>query len=167
MGLTLGVTGRRPKYFPWKYNENDYRCQVLKRKILDIVISKVNEGYDRFVTGMALGVDTYFAEAVLDAKDISPDIKLICEIPFNSQSNQWKLSSRFRYESIHSKSDEWNVLSESYSPSSFIERDKLLVDKSDCLLVIWDGIEEGGTYHTYKYALESNKPVIVIDYTKL
>lgn len=167
MGKTLGVTGRRPKYFPWRYDENDSRCQNLKKMILSFIVNKITEGYDTFVSGMALGSDMYFAEAVLEARKFYPRIRLIGEIPFQGQANKWLLESRNRYDTIKKEANELDVLYENYDSKSFLARDKRIVDRSDELLVIWEGKKDGGTYHTYEMAEKAGKPTTVIDYTKI
>lgn len=164
MGKTLGVTGRRPKYFPWRYDENDPRCIKMKSDILKIINDHIDNGFDTFVCGMALGSDTYFAEAVLHSKADYPEIKLVGEVPFLNQSSKWLTESRNRYERIRQQCDEWNVVSESYDPNSFIVRNKNIVDRSDELLAIWDGNEEGGTGQTVRMANDKGIPVITLNY---
>lgn len=48
-----------------------------------------------------------------------------------------------------------------YSPGVYLTRDRRIVDDCDVLLVVWDGVKSGGTYYTYKYALEKGKKVEV------
>ena len=166
MAKALGVTGRRPKYFPWRYDENDPRCIGLKKDISAVVFDHISNEFDTFVCGMALGSDMYFAEAVLQAKNDYPDIRLVAEIPFANQANKWLSESRNRYERIHTQCDEWNVLAETYDPKMFFLRNKEIVDKSDELLAIWDGSDEGGTAQTVELAKDKCIPIIQIDYTK-
>lgn len=165
MGMTLGVTGRRPRGLPWRYSEEDPRCLELKEEMRRVILCKVSEGYDTFVTGMAMGIDTYFAESVIDLRSTYPGLRLVCEVPFSTQSSRWTLGARFRYNTIKSKADEWNCPRESYDPSAYLERDARIVERSDSLLVVWDGVREGGTYRTYEMALRSGVPCIVIDVT--
>ena len=166
MSKALGVTGRRPKYFPWRYDENDSRCVELKKNIYTVVFDHINNGFGTFVCGMALGSDIYFAEAVLLAKNDYPDIRLVAEIPFANQANKWLMESKSRYDRIRKQCDEWNVLAEKYDPKMFFLRNREIVDKSDELLAIWDGSDEGGTAQTVNLAKDKGIPVIQIDYTQ-
>ena len=166
MGKAFGVTGRRPKYFPWGYDESDPRCIRMKEDITTIIQCHINNGYDTFISGMALGSDMYFAESVLQLKNENPDIKLIAEIPFPSQSSKWLAESRDRYNHIRQQCDEWNVLSDSYDPKVFFMRNKEIVDKSDELLAIWDYLDEGGTAQTIEMANEKGIATIILDYRK-
>ena len=166
MGKTLGVTGRRPKYFPWRYDENDPRCIELKSDIYGIITEHINNGFDTFVCGMALGSDMYFAEAVLQAKNNYPNIRLVAEIPFAKQANKWTMESRNRYEKIRQQCDEWDIFSNTYDSRMFYERNKEIVNRSDKLLAIWDGDEEGGTSQTIGLAKDKGITIIPLDYTK-
>lgn len=164
MGKALGVTGRRPKYFPWRYDENDPRCIGLKSDMYKIIVDHINNGFDTFVCGMALGSDMYFAEAVLQARNDYPDIKLVGEIPFTNQSSQWLMESRYRYDRIRRQCDEWNVLSDTYDPKMFFLRNKNIIDRSDELLAVWDGNEEGGTAQAVGLAKDKGIPIIPLNY---
>lgn len=166
MGKVLGVTGRRPKYFPWRYDESDPRCIELKNDIYQIILDHINNGFDTFVCGMTLGSDMYFAEAVLLAKNDHPDIKLVAEIPFTNQSAQWLMESKFRYDRIRHQCDEWNVLSDTYDSKFFELRNQEIVNKSDELLSIWDGNEEGGTSQIVGLAKDKGIPIILLNYMK-
>ena len=160
----MGVTGRRPKYFPWRYNENDPRCIELKHDISAIITDHIKNGFDTFVCGMALGSDMYFAEAVLQAKNDHSGIKLVAEIPFSNQSNKWPTESRYRYERIRCQCDEWNVLSDAYNPGMFFLRNERIIDRSDELLAIWDGNEVGGTVQAIGLAKSKGIPIIPLNY---
>ena len=62
-------TGHRPGKLPWRYNEEDLRCVLLKARIADAVEAAYQEGFRHFLCGMALGCDLYFCECVLRLPD--------------------------------------------------------------------------------------------------
>ena len=66
-------TGHRPQSLPFGSNEQDERCQKLKA-VLEQEIERVysEKGVTHFISGMALGVDTFAAEAVLHLKESIP-----------------------------------------------------------------------------------------------
>lgn len=167
MSKTLGVTGRRPQYFPWRYTESDPRCVVLKSLMEQHIRKSVNDGFDRFVSGMALGVDMMFAEIVLKVRDEGYDIKLVAEVPFPDQPSRWPSGTQERYQNILDRADEVNVTSDAYSQDAFFERNGRIVDQSDEILAVWEGWESGGTFDTVQRAGESGKRVTVIDYRTL
>lgn len=68
-GKTCAFTGHRPQSLPFGFDESDKRCTSLKSVMRDQIVALIeNEGVTHFITGMALGVDMYAAEIVLDLK---------------------------------------------------------------------------------------------------
>jgi hypothetical protein len=67
---TICFTGHRSQKLPWRFNEEDERCIRMKDKLKDIIEKAIKDGYDRFITGMALGFDMICAEIVLDTREI-------------------------------------------------------------------------------------------------
>jgi len=48
-------------------------------------------------------------------------------------------------------------LADKYFKDCYTTRDRWMVDRSDKVLVVWDGKPGGGTYYTMGYAQEKNK----------
>lgn len=68
-------TGHRPQSLPFRFNENDERCIDLKRRLKDAIIDMITQnGVTHFISGMAIGVDMYAAEIVLELKETYPNI---------------------------------------------------------------------------------------------
>lgn len=68
-GRTCAFTGHRPQNLPFRFNENDDRCIALKQKLRDCIVQLIEqEGVRHFISGMAIGVDMYAAEIVLELK---------------------------------------------------------------------------------------------------
>ena len=61
-------TGHRPQSLPWGYNESGYDFQVFKNKLKKAIATSINEGFNYFISGMALGVDMIAAELILEFK---------------------------------------------------------------------------------------------------
>ena len=57
------------------------------------------------------------------------------------------------------QADEVMVLSETYYPRCFLERDEFMVSHSSFLIAYYDGRERGGTFYTVKKAREQGLPV--------
>ena len=76
-GKTCAFTGHRPQSLPFGFDESDKRCTSLKSVMRDQIVALIeNEGVTHFITGMALGIDMYAAEIVLDLKSKYPHITL-------------------------------------------------------------------------------------------
>lgn len=154
MGKVCCYTGHRPKKFPFQYNERHPDCIKLKSFIKAETEKTIQRGYDLFVSGMAIGVDIWAAEAVLELKETYPHIRLEAAIPCLHQERTWPESSQQRYRSIISQADIVHYVSrEAYQPYLMIQRDKYMVDKSSLLIACFDGTK-GGTKHTFDYAVK-------------
>ncbi len=60
---SCAFTGHRPNSFPWGYNEADKNCQELKAILNAQIVRMVEAGVTDFLSGMALGVDTWAAQS--------------------------------------------------------------------------------------------------------
>ena len=90
---TCCFTGHRPQKFPWGYDEEWEDCVKLKLKLACEIEAMWKKGVTTFISGMAIGVDMWAAEIVLDLKSAYPQdtIKLIAAIPYEGQANKWSV----------------------------------------------------------------------------
>ena len=121
-----------------------------------------NEGVTHFITGMALGVDMYAAEIVLDLKSKYPHITLESAIPCETQAIKWSVASRERYYNIAAKCDKETMLQREYTPDCMDKRNRYMVDHADYILAVWNGCPSG-TGNTVRYAHKKGKSIIVIN----
>ena len=161
-------TGHRPKALPWNRDESDVRCTALKSKLrytLESLI--VEQGYEKFISGMAQGADMICAEVVLALKNVYPHIKLECAIPNRAFTSRWILEDVRRYSSILTRADYINFINDEKSYSEYSKNDLMLrniymVDNSDVVIAVYKEGESGGTKNTIDYAEYRNKTVIII-----
>lgn len=52
------------------------------------------------------------------------------------------------------------MLSESYYPRCFLDRDEFMVNNSSKLIGYYDGREKGGTFYTIRKANAQNIPIV-------
>lgn len=160
-------TGHRPKSLPFGYNEEEALCKKLKELLSESIERQITEnGVTHFISGMAMGVDIYAAEAVLKLREKYPQIKLECAIPCETQANKWSEGWRNRYFDIIRRSDVAKMLQTHYTPDCIMKRNKYMVDNSDVVIAVWNGLKSG-TGNTVNYAVKSGKNVIIIDPNKL
>ena len=156
-------TGHRPQHLPFGFNEADNRCnklkQVLKEKIIYLIENK-NVSY--FISGMAIGVDMYSAEIVLDLKEKYPNITLECAIPCETQSYKWPKNLKSRYITILEKCDKKTLIQKHYSYDCMNKRNQYIVYQSDFIIAVWNG-KPSGTGKTIKYAKDKNKIIVIIN----
>ena len=160
---TCCFTGHRPEKLPWGHNETDARCAALKARIADALDILYARGYRHFISGMALGADTYFCEAALSLRDRRDGVTVEAAIPFEGQASRWSPLSRERYERLCAACDIRTVLSGSYTKWCMHERNRYMVDSSSLLLAVFDG-STGGTKYTVDYALKRGLEVVAFGY---
>lgn len=159
---TLCFTGHRPKSLPWGYNEQGLRFFLFKRKLRKAIINAIKDGYDHFISGMALGMDMLSAEIVLELKSKYPNIKLECAIPCTNQSSKWPIESAVRYNKILSQADIVTYVSKtSYYDGCMQKRNKYMLENSSRIIACYNGTA-GGTKQTIELANKLNVDTIII-----
>ena len=159
---TCCFTGHRPVRLPWGMRESDPRCIALKEQIAAALDGIYESGFRRFICGMAIGCDMYFAEAVLKLKEQHGDVMLEAAIPFGDQPGRWGQALRRRYNGLIDRADTVTVLQYGYTPDCMMRRNRYMVDRASLLLACFDG-RPGGTMSTILYAERSGVKVIIVD----
>ncbi|MDD5945043.1 MAG: SLOG family protein [Clostridia bacterium] len=161
---TCSFTGHRPEYFEFRYNEDDTRCAAVKVALRRWIRSACDMGCRRFMTGCALGVDMWAAEAVIEISRDIKDIELVAVIPFKGHDSKWSDEQKIRYERMLSCCGKVLTLTDRYSKGAFYARDRYMVDNADMLIAVYNR-EKGhsGTGYTVRYAIGNDKPIIIID----
>lgn len=156
--MVICVTGHRPNKL-YGYDLSDPRWQMLKLTFKTIL----QENHcTEAISGMALGVDTIFALAVLELKEEGFDIKLHCAIPCKNHSCKWPQKSIELYNKILQKADIVKLVSEQeYRPYLMQVRNRYMVDHSDKVVAVWDG-SKSGTANCVEYAEKSQKEIVYV-----
>ncbi len=155
-------TGHRPEHLPWAANENDERCIKLKSVLLELIEEAVSDGYYDFYCGMARGIDTYAAEAVLKLAEKYPCINLHAALPCPDQSEKWPEPDRERYGRLLERTSSQMLVSPFYTKTCMLTRNRYMVDNSSRLIAVWNGYFRGGTAYTVRYAKSEKKEVYLI-----
>lgn len=163
MELTCAFTGHRPSSFSFGYDEEHPDCVKLKLIMAQQIASLIENGVTTFLTGMALGVDTWGAQIVLALKTQRPDLRLIAVLPCESQANKWSPEQRERYFNILAQCDETVYTSHHYTRDCMFTRNRWLIDHSTFVLAVYNGEAKGGTAYTVQYAHRQRRALIVID----
>lgn len=158
---TACFTGYRPHKLPWGETEDDPRCAALKLKLIESVTAAYARGYRTFISGMARGVDTYAAEAVLALSRVLPDMELVCAVPYPGYAMRLPAAQKARYESIILGCARCAVTAEKYSSNCMWLRNRYMVENSSLVIAVYDG-QRGGTHNTVAYAKEKGRDVYLI-----
>lgn len=116
----------------------------------------IETGTTRFITGMALGVDTWAAEIAIEY----PNVELIAAVPFEGQERRWPEHSQKRYRSLLKKSAHVEVVSSEKTLKAFFIRNEWMVDRSSLMLAVWNGAGRSGTASAIRYAIREDIEVI-------
>lgn len=157
---TLCFTGHRPNKLKG-YNPKDNK--ELLWFLHDIIVDCVeNYAVDTFITGMALGIDTWAARIVLKLKEKYPHIKLVAAVPCDKQWAKWSAGNKAEWEDIISKADTVHYVTKTeYTAHCMQLRNEWMVDQSDYVIAVWDG-SSGGTGNCVRYAESKHKEIIGI-----
>lgn len=158
---TACFTGYRPQKLPWGENEGDARCNALKLRLVEQITAAYARGYRTFICGMAPGVDTYAAEAVLALSKVLGDMELVCAVPSPNYALRLPRQHRARYEALILGCARCAVCSESDGGDSMGQRNRYMVDNSSLVIAVYDG-QRGGTHNTVAYAKEKGRDVWLV-----
>ena len=144
--MIVAVTGRR------KLSNQDWVVTEIERVIQKLEPSKM-------ISGMALGVDTIWAELA-----VANNIPLEAHCPFPQQSNSWTEGQQRHWEELLSKAETVTYAGEHFSKNLYFVRNKTMVEAADQVVAVWDREESGGTWHAVQHAVKTKKPVIHINF---
>lgn len=160
---TCCFTGHRPQNLPWGFDESDPRCLALKVRLKKAIRQVIEYGVTHFTTGMALGVDQWAAELVLELQRMYADrgITLEAVLPCEDQAKKWRWEESQRYLEILKRCDIVLPLQKNYTRDCMNRRNRYMVDHSQFVIAVWDG-RPSGTGGTVRYAKSLGKTVIVL-----
>ena len=158
---TCMFTGHRPQSLPFKFDESDERCKKLKILLSSIIRAQIENGVTHFLSGMALGIDCYAAEIVLELRKEYPAVTLEAVIPCANQSSKWNGQQVMRYNKILAQCDNKTILQQEYTPYCMAKRNRYMVDHSDYVIAVWNG-KNSGTGATVRYAVMKNLPITIL-----
>lgn len=131
-------------------------------KLLDEVIQfHIARGIIYYGVGGALGFDTMAAQAVIRARKMHPEVKLILVLPCRTQADRWRSEDKKVYESIKGQADKVVYISEHYTKRCMFERNRHLVEHSS-LCICYQTKGTGGTAYTTDYAKSLSRTVVNI-----
>ena len=158
---TVAFTGYRLQKMPFGFNEDCDQCKDFKRRLFNSIEMLIIEGYTHFISGGALGMDMFAAEAVLELRKRYPNITLEIAIPFDGQTNKWEQEYKNRAEIIRQEADVVTWVSHQYTSGCMFVRNRYMVDNSSILMAAFDG-QPGGTAMTVDYARRQSKQITII-----
>lgn len=148
---TVCFTGKRPQNLPCGFNEKHPICIKIKFELKKAIQQAVREGYTHFISSVALGVDIWAAEAVLELKAEYSHIKLESAVACMSQADSWSYEYKERFVNLLGKCDRVKIISLLYTRECLFQRNRYMVDSSSLLIAVYND-DRGGTGYTVNYA---------------
>lgn len=120
------------------------------------------------ISGMALGIDAFFADVALSIKselsNYDKEYRLIFKayIPFKNQDAKWFGESKEFYKLVLSVADEVVncTQQDNYTPKSMKIRNEHMVEASDLILAYYDNKVYSGSASAVNYANSRKVPII-------
>lgn len=92
----------------------------------------IEQSTTTFISGGALGLDQIAASIVISKKELGNKIKLEFALPCKDQDKFWDKKQKKLYNSLLEKGDIINYINEEYTPNCMKERNKYMIERSDC-----------------------------------
>ena len=162
--ITCSFTGHRPQFFPFKFNEDAAEFKALRQRLRDEIEAAVQDDYSIFLSGGALGVDTWAAQEVLEFRERHyPFIRLEMVLPCIGQDSKWAKDQKAVYADLLERADcvtRTSIMP--YSDGCMKVRNELLVRRSSRLIALWNG-RPSGTGQTVAMARRQGLDVRLVD----
>ena len=119
----------------------------------------IRDGFNVFITGMAMGTDLWAAEIVIQLRQNEGlPLKLIAASPFDGFEQRWSIAWQKRYAVVMAEADLIRFISPHYHRGCFQVRNEWMVNHSARVIAVFNG-EKSGTKNTIDYANKHGIPV--------
>ena len=145
-------TGHRPD----KMTQTELEIKPLLEKAID---NAIENGYVTFITGMAMGVDIWAAEIVLERKKTNKELHLIAALPHPNFESRRSEDEIRRFNKIIDEADIVKQINERYFRACYQVRNEWMVDRSSLVIAVFNG-EKSGTKNTIDYANRKSVKVV-------
>lgn len=145
------VTGHRPQGIP--VESHDWVKLELERLAVKL---RDQNGTEVGISGMALGADIWWAQAVKFAW-----LDLWAFLPFPQQADRWAPADVALWQEMRSRAAHELVTAQEYSVQALHQRNSDMLENSDLVIAVWDPTTTtGGTYNTVVKAVAKGLPII-------
>jgi len=159
--LRVMVTGHRPdKIGGWTPgNPTEVWVRGALQSTLETLLRRRPEpGELVVVSGMALGVDQWWAEEAMVL-----DIPVHAAVPFKGQEDQWPEHKQRHYHELLARCERVEYISDpGYEPWKMATRNFWMIDYTGLVVAVWNG-SSGGTRNTVDEVLKRGQSFIHID----
>ncbi len=166
--VSISLTGHRPDKLAGYDLSKPYYTRLRNRLIAIIEHSLAKYDIVECHSGMALGADTVWAQAIVYCKEKygSDKIKFVAEIPDYNQPSRWLQESKDEWSRLMSYADSVNTyqLNNGRSYAYVLNQRNIgMIKTCDILIAIYDGVSTGGTANGVKDGKKMGKYITYID----
>lgn len=127
---------------------------IIREKLRKQIIKELDYGVTTFLVGGAIGFDMLAAEVLLDLRDKEgKNFHLVSVLPYPEWRSKWAEEDKIREDRILVRSDEVIFSKVKNRRRSYLDRDRIMVDRSSAC-ISWCTRETGGTAYTIRYAMK-------------
>jgi len=130
------------------------RCSLRSELLLAVM-----DGYTNFLVGFADGADLEFAEIIIKAKAVIPNITIEAVLPFEERLDD----SDIKFQELIKKCDKVTIISEKNNKKNYLLRNQAIVMQSGRLIAVFNGSKRTGTAQTIRIAGENKLEIKLID----
>lgn len=145
---------------PFEFKQEN-RENALRNAVFHEIEKAVRTGHHQFLCGFTAGIDFLFAETVLELREKNPSITLESVLAYESEAAAWDETIRDRYYDLLAQCSRERLLQTRYTPGCLVQRNKYLVDHTDLLLTMTDGLL-GNAMQAIEHAAQQGKSVLCI-----
>lgn len=146
--VTCAITGHRILC-------KDFDREKLYEELSDIV----DDGYEYFLDGMALGFDSECFRALERIRGDGKPVKIVAVIPCSGQSEKFSLKDKTEYDRMINSADFVVKEGSCYFEGCMLRRNDFLVENASLLFAYYRDAIRGGTRYTVNRAVELGLPV--------
>lgn len=159
---TACFSGHRPEKLPLNGDNDTLVIRYLKSILYKEILDSIDAGYDRFITGLARGVDLWAGEILMELKAEGENISIIAVKPYKTHGDNFIGREKFSLGRLLSNADEVICLADEYKKGCFQRRNEYMVDRSGKLIAVVSDYRSG-TGATIRYAEKQGIEVRTID----
>ena len=90
-------------------------------------------------------------------------IALECARPCETQADSWPEEQRKRYQSILDRCNYETLVQHRYDRFCMMRRNRYMVDRSQRIIAVYNGVPKGGTFQTLAYAMKKGLDTHILD----
>lgn len=162
---TVCFSGHRPEKLPLNGDSGSPIIRRLQSILYKEILDCISAGYNRFITGLARGVDLWAGEILMELKAQGEPIFIIAVQPYRTHGSNFLGKEKFTLGRLVSNADKVVCLAEEYRKGCLQRRNEYMVDHSGKLIAVVSDYRSG-TGATIRYAQKQGINVRIIDAKK-